>query len=481
MSVHEPAQPFVGRQAEMEALYAELATVQGGRPRMVLLEGPAGIGKSAVLEQFLSDEEGLIVLRATGEQWEASFAYGVVDQLMRTAGVKDSRLLAGRNRSLPTEEPVGVGARVLQVLEDLEQKAPVVIVVDDAHWADIDSLRTLLFVARRFVGERVLTVLAQRSEAPSRLPDGIRRMAGGRTGKTIGLAPLPVAEMQGLAAALGVPRLSMRAARRLHAHTDGNPLYITAVLAEMPEERWRTWEPLLPAPRVSAIRVVARLDACSPSARRLIEACAVLGMTSSLALAVRLGEISDALDALDEAVDIGVLQVRDDIGIRDVTFSHPIVQAAVYEQLGPARRVQMHSMAASVADDPVLVLRHRVMAVNPPDPTLLADLDAFARGEAALGGWAAAAWALVEGSRLSPDRPGREQRQLQAVDAMISAGDLIAAEAFAQETAAFGPGPLRNAALGYLAVLRGQADKAERSLCAAWHGTRARTMRPSAR
>ena len=112
------ARPFVGRQVEIAALHAELTAARAGRPRLVLLEGPAGIGKSAVLDQFLSDEVDLTVLRATGEQWEAFVAYGVVDQLMRMAGVSNSRLLASRDRSLPTEEPVGVGARILEVLED---------------------------------------------------------------------------------------------------------------------------------------------------------------------------------------------------------------------------------------------------------------------------------------------------------------------------------------------------------------------------
>ena len=383
-------------------------------------------------------------------------------------------MLASRNRSLPTEEPVGVGARVLEVLEDLEQKAPVVIVVDDAHWADIDSLRTLLFLARRFVGERVLTVLAHRGEVPSRLPEGIHRMAGGRTGKTIRLAPLPVGEIQGLAAALGVQRLSARAARRLHTHTEGNPLYVTALFSpRCPRTAGEAGNRCSPRPTPSPIRIVARLDACSPSARRLIEAGAVLGTTTSLTLAARLGDVPDPVDALDEAVEIGVLQVRrEDAGVRDVTFSHPLVRAAVYEQLGPARRVQMHAMAAGLVDDTASALRHRVMAVNPPDPVLVADLDSFARHEASLGAWAASAWALVEGSRLSPERPDRERRLLQAVDAMIGAGDLLQAEAFAQETVAFAPGPLRNAALGYLAVLRGQADDAERLLHAAWDSAR---------
>jgi ATP/maltotriose-dependent transcriptional regulator MalT len=125
-------------------------------------------------------------------------------------------------------------------------------------------------------------------------------------------------------------------------------------------------------------------------------------------------------------------------------------------------------MAAQLVDDEASSLRHRVMAVTPPDPDLVADLDAFARRQAAGGAWAGAAWALVEGSRLSRDRSQREQRLLRAVDAMIGAGDLIQAEAFAREAVAFAPGPLRNAALGYLAILREQPIEAERLLRAAW-------------
>jgi ATP/maltotriose-dependent transcriptional regulator MalT len=464
----ETAHPFVGRQAELSALRAELAAARAGRPRLVLLEGPAGIGKSAMLDRFLSDEVDLTVLRATGEQWEAFLAYGVVDQLMRMAGVSNSRLLVSRDRSLPTEEPVGVGARILEVLEDREQKAPVAVVIDDAHWADVDSLRALLFVVRRLVGERVLTVLAQRSEGVSRLPEGFHRMASGRTGATIRLSALPPGEIKSLADALGVRHLSARVARQLHTHTEGNPLYITTLLSEMPEERWRTWEPVLPAPGAFAMRVVSRLDACSPGARRLVEAAAVLGGTVSLSAAAVLADVREPVEALDEAVDLNLLQVQEDFAIRDVAFSHPLVQAAVYEQLGPARRVQLHSVAAGLVEDEASALRHRVMAVTPPDPELVADLDAFARREAAAGAWAGAAWALVEASRLSPDRAHREQRLLRAVDAMAGAGDLIQAEAFAREVVVFAPGPLRNAALGYLAVLRGEPAEAERLLHAAW-------------
>ena len=78
---------------------------------------------------------------------------------------------------------------------------------------------------------------------------------------------LPAGEVAKLAAAWGVPHLSGRSANRLHAHTAGNPLYITTLLAELPHDRWRTWEPMLPAPRTFATQVTRKLEACSPPAR----------------------------------------------------------------------------------------------------------------------------------------------------------------------------------------------------------------------
>ena len=468
MTVAGSVSPFVGRAAELEALRAELATVRAGRPRVLIVQGDAGIGKTVLIEHLLAGEPDLTVLRATGEQWEAFVAYGVVDQIMRVAGVSTARLLVSRDRSFPAEEPVGVGAWILEVVQELEQKAPVAVVVDDAHWADMDSLRSLLFAARRLVDERVLVLLGQRTEDEQRLPEGLRRLAGGRTGATLTLDPMPAADVQELAGALGVRGFSGRAAQRLHQHTGGNALYVKTMLTELPEQRWRTWDPSLPAPRAFAVQVLRRLDACSPPTRRLVEAVAVLGTTAPVRSAGTLAGVPDLMTALDEASVVGLLEVRDELGIREVAFPHPLVQAAVYEQLGPLRRVQLHSAAAEFVDEEGALLRHRVLAATPPDPGLAAELEAFARREAAVGAWASAAWALVEGSSLSPDREQREQRLLRAVDATIGAGDLLQAEAFARDVASFTPGSWRDAALGYLAVLRGRRTEAEELLTSAW-------------
>ena len=108
MPVVEGHSPFVGRRAELAALRAELQSVRSGAPRVVLVEGPAGIGKTALIEQLIDGETDLTVLRASGEPWEAYVAYGVVDQIVRVAGVSASPLSAERAKAFPCEEPVRI-------------------------------------------------------------------------------------------------------------------------------------------------------------------------------------------------------------------------------------------------------------------------------------------------------------------------------------------------------------------------------------
>jgi DNA-binding CsgD family transcriptional regulator/predicted negative regulator of RcsB-dependent stress response len=466
--VAEDRDEFVGRTVELAVMRRLQAEAAEGRPQTVLVTGPAGIGKTSLIEQFLSEVDDTAILRASGEPWEAFVAFGVVDQLVRAAGVRGGLLLASRQRALPAEEPVGVGAVLLESLERLERKSAVILLVDDAHWADVDSLRALLFALRRLVTARVLTVLSVRDEDATRFPDGLRRMASGATGRSLHLAALETGEVRMLATALGVPQFHMRTARRLRDHTGGNPLYVRALLSELPVDRWSTWQPQLPAPRAFVTQVLARLSSCSPSARALAEACSVLGVRSSLPMAAALAQLDDAVETLDEAVAVGLLQSTDKIDFWDVAFPHPLIQAAVYEHVSPTNRVRLHRVASELVDDAGAALRHRVAATTPPNDEVAAALDAFARREMRWGAWAGAAAALVEASRMSVDRAEREERLLRAIDAIVSAGDLLQASAFLRDVAKFEPGPLRDAALGYLAILRGRAVEAEALLGAGW-------------
>jgi len=190
------ANAYVGRATELDTMRTLLAQVRDGQARAVMISGAAGIGKTALIEQFLHGESDVRVLRTTGERWEALVPYGVVDQLMRVAGVGGARLMASRDDALPGEEPVSVGAWVLEVLARLEQQTPVVVVVDDAHWADTDSLWSILFAARRLVTERVLLVFAAREENVSRLPEGLQRLAAGPSGAVVPLGTLEVEDLR---------------------------------------------------------------------------------------------------------------------------------------------------------------------------------------------------------------------------------------------------------------------------------------------
>src|SRR5262245_57518724 len=140
---------FVGRDEELAALEAELSA---GEPRIVLVEGPAGIGKTTLVERFLA---GVDALRAAGDEEERDVPLGVLDQLLRHAG---QRLRGG--------DHVAAGA---QLLDAVGIRQPRAVLVDDAQWADAASLRALLFTVRRLVDDPVLFVLVVREGEAGRL------------------------------------------------------------------------------------------------------------------------------------------------------------------------------------------------------------------------------------------------------------------------------------------------------------------------
>ena len=228
----------------------------------------------------------------------------------------------------------------------------------------------------------------------------------------------------------------MRTAQRLREHTGGNPLYVRALLTEFPADRWQHLGAGAPGAGCFVTQIVSRLSACSPAARALVEACSVLGVRSSLHMAAALAQLDDPVGALEEAVAVGLLQATDKVEIWDVTFPHPLVQAAVYEhvapdQSGPAApsrgRVGRRRRRRAAASG-----RRRDAAGSPSWPTASTPSPA---GRCGWGAWASAASALVEASRLSGDREQREQRLLRAIDAIVSAGDLPQASAFTHDVA----------------------------------------------
>ena len=337
--------------------------------------------------------------------------------------------------------------------------------LDDAHWADVPSLRALLFVVRRLVADRVLVVATTREHAPG-LPEGLVKAAAGTQGRWLRLDPLTTEELRALADAHGVP-LSARGVQRLEAHSGGNPLYTRALLDELPAEAWHRHDSL-PAPRSFAAIVRRRVEDCSEDAARLLEAVAVLGPRSPLAIAASLGGVEQPFDALEETSDAGLLRWVDAPPIPAPAFAHPLVAAAVYDQIGPGRRAQLHALAADLVEDESTALRHLAAAAAGPDADLAHRLEHLAERKAAGQCMESAAMAMVSASRLSPARPEREERLLRAVDWMLAAGDAAQARAHAGEVAGFAEGARRYSIVGQLASFDGRIDEASELFAQAW-------------
>ncbi|MER6949101.1 AAA family ATPase, partial [Nonomuraea sp. NPDC000554] len=223
----------LGRTAELALLRAELHASDAGPARTVLVEGPEGIGKTALIRQAFGAEQRLRLLSATGEESERQLRFGVMRQLAPEA---------------TGDDPYTVGQVVCDSIGRLQAEGAVVVVVDDAQWADRLSLRALTYVLRRLRGGRVLAVVACRDVADPWLPDGLRRLLTGDGALRIPLIGLTTSDLADLAeqVAGGGQALPERAVARVRAHTLGNPLHARALLAAVPPRRLA--DPAAPLP-----------------------------------------------------------------------------------------------------------------------------------------------------------------------------------------------------------------------------------------
>ncbi|MDT3446047.1 AAA family ATPase [Pseudofrankia sp. BMG5.37] len=459
---------FVGRESELARLRLLMQQVRAGRSCLVLVEGPAGIGKTALVHEFLDLAGEGCVLWASGEESEGGLPLGVVAQLVSRvpAAVLDPSAAAFKGDDSPVD-PLVAGAALIDMLGKLQQPGPVVLVVDDAHWADQPSLVALTFALRRLHADRVLTLVISRDRSDLRLPEGLRRLLTDRRhALQLSLGGLQADELRSLSTRPGVGPLSARAAARLRAHTDGNPLHARALLEQLPADALDNPDVPLPAPRSFALLVVARLAGCGAEAQELVAAASVLDTRFPLHLAAGVAQLDEPLPALEQAITAGLLVEEPNGGA--VRFAHPLVRAAVFEQIGPARRAGLHTRAAGLAEDEATRLRHRAAAASGPDAALAADLAQLGRREVVAGSPAAAANHLSTAARLTPSRADREQLVVEATECRLLAGDIVDSAAVSVGLHALSPTAWRSYVLARLALVAGRFTEAEALLRDAW-------------
>ncbi|MGW8764325.1 helix-turn-helix transcriptional regulator [Streptomyces sp. NPDC055815] len=474
---------FIGRVRETDALARAIATAHSGGATMMVVEGPAGIGKTALVGHVLrtvstrTEQNNLHTFRVTGVPWEADLPLGVAGQLLRAGGADASELPDGAASDAVLKAGLALHHRWTQQ----QAQRPLVVVVDDAQWADIESLRAIKSAVRRMSHERVLVLLVAR-DAPHDLQDAdetphaqlppralavLDFLEGCRT-DAVRPGPLNPEEVRVLAQENWGIALDLPSARHLCEHTLGNPQYLTQLLQELPADTWHEWQPELPAPARYTADVRLRLARCSESAQALVRACSILGSDISLAEAAELAEIRDPLRAADEARAAGLLTATLDPGHAQLNFTHPLARAAVVSLISLTDRATLHERAAVLITDPGRRLLHKVAVATTTDDALADELDRYAAERASSGEWSTAASTLVRAGKLTGSQTLRQDRILRAVDAMVGAGDMPQAAMFAAELERFPASTLRDVVLGYLSIMRGRPTEADMFLTQAW-------------
>lgn len=426
---------FVGRRDELAALSTSWQRARAGTPALVLVEGPGGAGKTALTHTFVAGLDSVSALRAAGDEAETTLPFAIHDQIMDQ--LRGASSVFGAAATLPAADPtrdsLSEGTALLQALSRAQSIAPQVLVVDDVHLADGPSLSALTFALRRLSSVRVLTLLTVRTDAATALPPGLSRLIDS-DGQRVPLRGLSTPEVQTLGHCGGFGRLSERTAARLREHTSGNPLHLCALMSDLTLAQVERLDAPLPAPRSLAMLVAATLRQTSEAAQRLAAAAAVLGSRPHLRSVARLAGLTDVLVAMEELQSVRVADlVESDCDFR-FSFVHPLIRAAIYDDLKAANRAGLHRLAAAVTSGDQS-LQHRVRAADAVDPDLVTTLVAAAGRHRAAGTWAAGAEALFDAYRLSEPGPARNRWLLAGVELLLLGGDLARATCYADRLA----------------------------------------------
>ena len=444
-------------------------------PAALLLEGDPGIGKTTVWRsaRAAAVARGHRVLAVTAVEGEADLPFVALRDLFESvspdtalalpppqrAALDVALLRSADPRAVADQHAVCVAA--LGVIRTLAAERPLVLAVDDVGWLDRSSDRVLRYVIRRLATEPVGVLAARRPGSVA--PLGLDGPPLGARLHRVALGPLdPDAIHTLLTEQCGLP-LPRRLTRRIHAACGGNPFSAVEIGRTLSARGERIVdESALPLPG-GVLRVTAeRIAALSPAAQQALAVVAVSAGASPALLTAALGD--DAVDALDEAVGEGLLQV-DGSAVR---FAHPLMRSAAAANLTVRERRRMHARLATLVSDPDECAVHLAAATVGPDESVAAAVESAARRAFLRGAPDVAAVLAARAVALTPPAAGDAliRRRIHVGEYRYRAEDMEAARAVLSELVAELPsGELRAEALLWLACVRkaqnGMAEAAE--------------------
>lgn len=395
---------------QLGAIDAALRAAKAGTPTLLSIEGISGQGKTSLLAEVVRRSFGFGLLRADADVRLRSVPYGIFDQW----GVPQPSVQTAVS-------PFQMAQNLRQAVDECATTGPVLLLVDDLQWADPESVEALGWLLRRAAGDRLLVAAATSPLAATEHASWRRLLLAEGTIR-IRLDGLRLAEARALLSQLA-PGLDDSAQERLWAHTDGNPLFLRALLAEH-EAAELAAATVLPSPQDLTSGTATRLDALSSATADLVRAAAILGPSwSPVALAAAVAGLAETSEALDDAVASGLVELRPVHDLVEVRVVHAMLRSAVEAGLPAARRRELHLRAAAVVAGRGEALRHRFEAIDRFDDVLADDLARYADALHNQGAYREAARQLDWASACTTDPTIREQRWLDGLFELILARD----------------------------------------------------------
>jgi predicted ATPase len=334
---------LVGRAAELSSLGAALDDARAGQGRVVVVEGDAGLGKTRLVEHFTSQAAGVRVLAGGGVPLAADVPYAPMIEVFRGLA---ALYPPARDGLLPRGQPASAGApgpaRMLSLAADAVRaaagQAPVVVVVEDLHWADASTCDLVSYLARVLRRERVLLLVTVRAEEldPARPVAGlVGELARAPNAERLVLHALDrdevAAQLRGIT---GVPPPATMVDQMV-TRAAGNPFFTEELLAAGADAA------AMPA-TVRGVLLTRAAQLPAPG-RRVLQAAAVIGRDVPHELLAAVTDPADLDAGLPASVAHRLLEPHGD----GYVFRHPLIQEAVYADVLAAARRDLHARVAA--------------------------------------------------------------------------------------------------------------------------------------
>jgi DNA-binding CsgD family transcriptional regulator len=411
---------LIGRDREVGALAERIDAASGPGGGALLLRGPAGIGKSSLLEAAKAHAAvaRFQILTSTGIQSESQLPFAGLHQLLRPVLREVDRLPDSYAHAIraafglsdqTAPSPYLIALSTLHLLGECADAAPVLLLVDDAQWLDLPTAEALAFVARRLESDPIVLLATVRDgfEIPL-LGAGIPEL------RVEGLSDLDARSLL----AVRAPGLTAALRDRILGEASGNPLALvelSGVLSATSNADRMLRTAHLPLNDRLELAFADRLSSLTPATRGLLDVASVdpngiLAQLLSAASSLEGREIT--LEAIAGARSVDLVEIDGE----HLRFRHPLMRSAIHQSMSLERRQAVHAAWASTLEaDPDRRVWHRAAEVVGPYEEIAAELEAAAARAERRGAVSVALEALERAAQLAGDPARRGSRLIQAV------------------------------------------------------------------